>query len=287
MSRKVAVVTGGHAGIGFELSKLLLRDDWHLVLLMRQGAGEDALRKLKSEKPGAAIDIIRVDLADRNDVEQASKALLERFPSIDALFNNAGVLLDKAYYSPQGNEMHFEVDTLAPYHLMTSLLPALSSAKGIVINTSSGSINKTGPLDVDGLRRPTKFRKLFGPYAQSKLALTMLTVALAEEFRSHGVILRSVEPGAIKTSMTSGKGMPSLLLWLRPILFKSPALGGLRLYQAAFDAKYRDLSGIHIVKGKVAKVPPAATDRATQEKLIELCRDLTSTPLKEDARSLR
>ncbi len=274
--KRTAVITGGYAGIGLELSKLLLSDGWRLMLVRRPGSGEEAIRDLRSQYAEAEIETFEADLADQAAIQSVANRILERAPKIEVLFNNAGVLLEKLQYSPQQIEMHFQINTLAPYMLMRLLRPALASSKGICVNTSSAAIMATGKLRLEQLKSPARFRKLFGSYGQSKLALAAVTNALAPDYASDGVVLRNVDPGGNRTGMTRGAGMPAAIRWLLvPLLFASPKKGANLVYQGAIDPKFERQTGIYISGGKITKQPADAVSIDMQKQVLGLCQGLT------------
>ena len=103
--------------------------------------------------------------------------------------------------------------------------------------------------------RPKKFRKLFGSYMQSKLALTLAMNAWASSWPNIRVV--NVTPGPNKTKMTGGKGMPAWLIPVRNVFFAPPQQGAYRLYQAAFSSQG---SGIYLSKNKVKSVKQQLND---------------------------
>jgi NAD(P)-dependent dehydrogenase (short-subunit alcohol dehydrogenase family) len=275
MTRRIAVITGTTGGIGAVLATRLAAENWQVVMLNRDSMRADALRRrIQESHPEATVSCVPCDLASHGSVRTACAAVSERFPKIDAVFNNAGVLLGSHVQSVHGNEMHFEVNTLAPYMITKLLYPALLSAKGRVINTSSGVISSQRHLWLERIQNPDRFVKLFGAYAQSKLALTTLTNAMAAQYSNDGVILRSVEPGPNKTSMTAGDGMPWFISLLRPIIFRPPEVGATHLYDACFDNRFDNETGLFIATGKVKKPPLCTFDRSTRSELLALCERL-------------
>ena len=124
-------------------------------------------------------------------------------------------------------------------------------------------------LDFAALQDPPRFRKLFGPYAQSKLALTTLTLALAGG--GDGILYRSVDPGGNRTAMTLG---PVLPLWLRlqvPFTYRAPRAGARRLQAALAAPRFAGKNGIHIARGRIATPPAAARDPENQSQILALC----------------
>ena len=114
---KNIIVTGGHSGIGLELTKRLVADGHLVGLVVRDAARASSVSGVES--------VFVADLSDQAQVRTVAQEILDTWGVVDMLFNNAGVLLDDIYRSPQGNEMHLEVNTLSPYLLTTLLEPAL------------------------------------------------------------------------------------------------------------------------------------------------------------------
>ena len=153
---KTAVVTGAVTGLGASLALQLAAAGWNLVLLNRnRTTSEDLLAQLSRKSPSATVDVIEVDLSDHRSIHAAVAQLIDKHPRIDALFNNAGVLLGDQTTSPPGNEMHFEVNTLAPYQLMRLLRPALKAGgNSVVVNVSANIMEHAGRLRVEDLKQP-------------------------------------------------------------------------------------------------------------------------------------
>ncbi len=249
---KNIIVTGGHTGIGLELTKRLIDDGHRVGIVVRDS------ERAKSVK--GISEVFIADLSDQAQVRSVAQEILAEWTVIDVLFNNAGVLLDDIYSSPQDNEMHFEVNTLAPYLMTTLLKPALRGAVApVVVNTVTDGLHQQKGLKLDELISPTKFRKLIGPYMQSKLALTVLMADLAKTWSY--VRIASVTPGPNKTKMTAGPGMPGLLKPLRNLMFAEPSKGAGLLYDAAFGDAASN-SG-YVVKGqpKTMKFELSASDK--------------------------
>jgi NAD(P)-dependent dehydrogenase (short-subunit alcohol dehydrogenase family) len=166
-TRPTAAVTSAVDGLGAEVALLLARRGYDLVLLVRSRERTHTLLDgLTTEVGDVAVEIVEVDQADQDSSVKAARHVLNDHPRIDVLFNNAGVLLDGHNVSSHHNELHFQVNTLAPYMQMRLLRPALATALGgRVMNVASGSIPFTGRLRIDGLRSLRTRRKLVGPYA--------------------------------------------------------------------------------------------------------------------------
>lgn len=256
------LLTGGHSGIGLELSKMLLRDDHHLGMIVRsEKRAQEAIQELGSSEE---VDFFFADLSKSDEVAKVAGEISQKWSQIDGIFNNAGVLLDQAYYSDRGNEMHFEVNTLAPYSLTLALKELLGkSDKPFVVSTVTGGMASTKTIDIPDLKKPKKFVKLLGSYASSKMALALLMNTLATKWSE--VRFLHVDPGPTKTKMTAGGGMPGPLKLVRNLLFSGPVKGASKLYNAAFDEKFAGKSGVYISGNSIKNLRFSLTENEVQE----------------------
>lgn len=264
MTQKHILLTGGHTGIGLELTKMLLAENHKVGLVVRNAQRKQ--EALDQEEVLQKATFFFADMSKQKEVTELAESVSKEWTHLDVLFNNAGVLLDKVYTSEQGNEMHFEVNTLSAYLLTQKLLPLLKrSSEPKVINTATDMLHRQSALAIDELLEPTRFQKLFGAYLQSKLALALLMKDLADEQPWLGVA--SVNPGANKTKMTKGAGMPTLLLPLRHLFFANPKKGAMHLYRAAFESDLHKEPGVYLNEGKVKSVRIRLTPHEKQNLL--------------------
>jgi len=227
---KRALVTASTSGIGKSLCLLLAARGYDLVLLNRDKARTEAqlhdLRRQFSDRVFAS-DI--VDFADRQALTAAAGRIAAKFPVIDAVFLNAGVLLAGAEVSPQGNEMHFEVNTLAPFALVHLLWKTLAAANGAVICVSgSGARRMASRLKVSELDRPGRRTGMMGRYAQSKQAIAAACAALRPELALDNISIACVDLPPTRTAMAKSPGLP-LPFRLFSFLFARPEAAAQRL----------------------------------------------------------
>ncbi len=273
MPTKLAVVTGASGGIGSELCKLIAAEGTRLVLVDRNPDKSRALAaELNRAHPGIVEGTFAVDLASHSDIKRLASELLGRFPVINFLFNNAGVLTESLQFSGHGNELHFEVNTLAPLQLIDQLRPALKRAQGgMIVSTSAGLALGAKTLQWDELLKPTTFKKLYGPYVNSKQALNVITAALAPELADDEVTIRTADPGPNKTGLTKGAGTPR---WMRLFYFAlpTPEKGAKRIFEPAVSPRWGDKTGVFISGQKIQELPSALADKRFQADLLSKCR---------------
>lgn len=247
--KKIALVTGANSGIGLELTKKLIENDWEVVALIRSGFPEEE-QELQQKIHQRIIRIYRTDLSDFTKLKSALEQIKELEPKLDALFNNAGGSFPELLFSPQGRELHYEVQTVVPYIITMELLVLLKKGSpGIVIQTSSDAFRFRKTFEPEELAKPKKFQKLTGPYTSTKLAITLWTHALAPKLKKEGITIISVDPGNNNT-MRKGRngGLPLLIQPFIRFFGPHPSVGAGRLF-AGLERSPED-AGLYFSKGK-------------------------------------
>ncbi|PLS20163.1 SDR family NAD(P)-dependent oxidoreductase [Neptunicoccus cionae] len=271
-TKKTAVLTASYSGLGFELSRLLLADDYRLICVDRNTTkSTNARQVLLSEYPSVEIVSVTADMASSASITQAAQRILEQVANIDVLFHVAGAATAKPEFSSAGNEMHFQVNTLGPIALTHALRPALSSgdSNAVVVVVGSSAMKMARTLNVETLINPPKFKKMSGPYAQSKLAITTALAALSDDYKAEGILLRVVDPGPSRTAMSKSDAMPWIVRRIRR-WFPLPIVGARKIFSAGVSEKFGSETGIYIERDKIVKLPAPATNQTTQKLLMRL-----------------
>lgn len=224
--RKVVVVTGATSGIGLATVRELARLGHRPIMVGKHR--EDvarALDELAADLGAGAAGAIEVEVADLSRphaVDELAVALRRRRARIDALINNAGVLSEELVRTPEGHEVTWAVNVLAPFRLTARLLPHLvRSGPARVINVSSTAHrNADGKFDASTIEvSDSEAFDGFLSYARTKLALIAFTRRLATRLPAHRCVVHSLHPGIVNTSLPTGPGRVSD--WMR---FGAPVL---------------------------------------------------------------
>lgn len=276
MSRPNCIITSASGGIGNALALHMADQGYDLILHSRTIASLDPLVKtIDASQFDVHVNTIAANLDTSHSVCQLGDQLSKITPKLNILFNCAGVLLDGIHMSPDGVDMHTQINLLAPYILMHKLKKNVSRTQGTIINIASGSALRVKQLNIKHLIKPAKAIKLFGAYAESKLALAIITETLAEQFMNKGIHIACADPGPTKTNMTSGAGMPKFLLWLRPLLYSSPEQSAAKIFLAYQSAKSSPSSGQFFAGDKIKPLPHFINQSPIDEQLIEFCQSHT------------
>jgi 3-oxoacyl-[acyl-carrier protein] reductase len=181
--RRVAWITGAAGGLGQELVREFLRQDWHVAAMYH--------RTPLPEPPGTSLFSVQGDVTDQNTVSAAVKRILERWGRVDLLINNAGHTRDRLCSQLTESEWNsvLDVNLKGAFICARAVLPFMVRERsGQIINISSyaGRVGRAGQSN----------------YAAAKAGLLGLTQSLAAETGSCNVRVNAVLPGILLTGLT-------------------------------------------------------------------------------------
>lgn len=189
-----ALVTGGHSGIGFELSDQLAAAGVNLVIAARtQSALDEAASKLK-QAHGVEVRTVAADMSSEAGVEKVIAACAEL--EIGLLVANAGVEQHGHFVAMDAKKLSGMVglNVMAPTMLAHHFGAAMvKRGRGAILLTSS----------IIGWN-PTPY---FSAYCATKAYVNMLGESLSAELAEHGVDVSVISPGATETPMIANSGM--------------------------------------------------------------------------------
>ncbi len=231
---KTILLTGATDGIGLETAKMLVAQGHRILLHGRNRAKLEAVKHtLSGLRHDARLETFVADLSRMADVAALAHSVAETHRQLDGLINNAGVFKVTETVTADGLDTRFAVNTVAPYLLTQRLLP-LFGASGRVVNLSSAAQAPVDPLALAGDARVTDD---FAAYAQSKLALTMWTRAVAGTLGDAGPVIVAVNPGSLLATkmVKDGFGMAG----------NDIGIGADILCRAALSEEFAGASGLY------------------------------------------
>lgn len=195
---KTILITGSTDGIG-KLAALKLAEAGHQVYVHGRNADKltSVIAEVKAVATGAAVDNIGgfvADFSDLNAVRKMAAEVNNKLPKLDVLINNAGINTTASAMTKDGLDVRFVVNYLAPHELTNALSPLLKkSSKARIVNLSSAA------------QDPISYKAFVGQerlddkdaYAQSKLALTMWSMDLADTVAADDINVIAVNPGSL------------------------------------------------------------------------------------------
>ncbi len=277
MAGKICMVTGANSGIGKETALGLAKMGATVVMVCRNRAkGEAAQSAIKQQSGNESVDLLLANFASLQSVRQLAISFTQQYSRLDVLVNNAGSFFGRRMVSVDGYEMTFAVNHLASFLLTNLLLDILkASAPARIVNVSSDA-QMAGILNFDDLQMSKRYR-MFGAYAQSKLANTLFTYALARRLEGTGVTVNCLHPGVVATNIWS-QALPGFLRPLAGVsrFFGITAAEGARtsLYLATSPA-VEGVTGQYFASSQAKSSAKISYDPAIQERLWQVSAQLT------------
>ena len=284
---RVAVVTGGNSGIGYEAAAVLAGKGAHVVVAVRNlDKGKEAARRIEQRHPGADVTLTELDLSSLASVRKAADTLRAVYPRIDLLVNNAGVMYPPKQTTSDGFELQFGTNHLGHFALTGLLLDHLLPVEGSrVVTVASIAHNIQGDIHFDDLQWERSYNRV-AAYGQSKLANLMFTYELRRRLTAKGAptIAVAAHPGVSNTELMRhipGSGLPGFSL-LAGLVTNSPPVGALGTLRAATDpavqgGQYYGPSGFRELVGHpvLVKSNSKSHDVAMQQRLWTVSEELT------------
>ena len=174
---KIAIVTGGNAGIGYETVLHLAKKNAKVYMASRSAAkAEKAIAQIKQQEPLANVEFLALDLQDLSSVKKAAAEFSLKETQLDLLINNAGIANVPFALSKDGIESQFATNHLGHFYFTQLLIPLLLKSDRVprIVNVSSVAhtfTDKRGILDLNDTNDAKSLSSL-GRYAQSKVSIT-------------------------------------------------------------------------------------------------------------------
>jgi len=271
---RTIIITGASDGIGAAAARMLSAAGNQVVVVGRSP------EKTKAIAQEIGADHFLADFSRLEDVRGLAASLLEKYPRIDVLANNAGGIMGDREMTVDGNEKTLQINHLAPFLLTSLLMGRLVESKATVINTASVANVLFGKLDIDDLDLEKKYSPNLA-YGNGKLANILFTQELDRRYAAAGISTAAFHPGVVKTSFASGSTTVMRLIY-RTVLNRfllSPEKGADSLVWLATAAPGREWKrGEYYEKRRPARKNRQASDPVLTRQLWERSAELVGVP---------
>lgn len=219
LNGKVVIVTGANSGLGFESSKTLTEKGATVVMAVRNmEKGEQAQAGILKEQPEASLDLMKLDLASLESVDEFAAAFKAKYDRLDILLNNAGLMAIPRQETADGFEMQLGVNHLGHFALTGRLLDVIVKTSKARIHNVTSSANYRGTINFEDLMGEESYSR-WEAYGQSKLANVLFTFELQKRLTEAGydIIVNTSHPGLVLGNLQansveqSGTRMEALL----------------------------------------------------------------------------
>ena len=187
---KIAVITGGSAGMGLSTAKLFVAEGAQVIITGRDQAVLDAA----VQEIGAGADAFRSDISNLADLDALRDHVESRYGRLDILFANAGGARPGLFEEVSDDDFDFTVGTnfKGTFFTVQKLISLMQTGGSIILNTSIQGVRGTAGLSV---------------YSATKAALRSLARSLTAEYGSRGIRINAMAPGYIDTDIMRKTGL--------------------------------------------------------------------------------
>ncbi len=272
--KRIALVTGGTAGIGKETVRGLARAGLAVVFIGRDSQKcERVVEELRADTGNRDLTAITADLSRLDDIRRAATEFRTAQTRLDVLVNNVGAIFDVRRITPDGFEQTFALNHLS-YFLLTNLLLDLliASAPARIVNVSSRAHRFVSGVDFDDLQFERKPYAAMTAYGQSKLMNILFSHELARRLAGTGVVSNSLHPGGVASNFADNTtGWFRLTAQVLKRAFGiSPARGAETSLYLATAAEVAQVSGKYFERCHPAPTSAAADDKVAQKHLWQV-----------------
>jgi NAD(P)-dependent dehydrogenase (short-subunit alcohol dehydrogenase family) len=201
MSGRTIIITGASDGIGAAAARALSARGDTVVVVGRSP------QKTAAVADELGVDHLIADFSELDDVRALAATILERYPRIDVLANNAGGIMGDREVTVDGFEKTFQVNHLAPFLLTSLLSERLVSSRATVIATASVANRLYGHLDLDDLGNERSYSPNKA-YGDAKLANILFARELDRRYGDAGIASVSFHPGVVRTGFATQSTSP-------------------------------------------------------------------------------
>jgi NAD(P)-dependent dehydrogenase (short-subunit alcohol dehydrogenase family) len=294
---KVAIVTGGHGGIGLETTRVLSNAGATVVIGSRDPKkAQVAVAKMKNAEVG------QLDLASPSSIDRFANEFLSSNRALDLLINNAGIMATPLTRDDRGYEMQFATNHLGHFQLTARLWEALKKSRNARVVALSSVGHMWSGVDFSDTNFNKRPYDKWVAYGQSKSANSLFAVELDKRGQEPGVRAFAVHPGGILTNLSRymtdeelgvygvsrENGVPKILdITKGPERFKTVEQGAATTIWAAVSPQLNGKGGVYCEDCDIAPMVPAdsklysgvrpwAVDKAAAEALWILSEKLTA-----------
>jgi len=199
LTGRLAIVTGGYAGLGLETARTLASAGARVIVPARDpGRARAAIAAI-----GGGIEVGAMDLTDPVSIDAFARAIVRSGLALDILVNSAGIMASPVpERDGRGNELQFSTNHLGHFQLALRLWPALARAGGARVVSVSSLGHRLSDVDRDDVNFERRAYNGWTAYGQSKTANVLFAVELDRRGRGHGIRAFSLHPGGIVTGLS-------------------------------------------------------------------------------------
>jgi NAD(P)-dependent dehydrogenase (short-subunit alcohol dehydrogenase family) len=288
LSGRIALVTGGSSGLGQETARALAAHGAQGILTARDvPKGEKVAAAIRASTGNRNVTVEELELGSLASIRAFAERVLARYPRIDLLINNAGVMACPQGATQDGFELQFGSNHIGHFLATCLLVPALRKGDGTRVVCLSSRGHHIAPVDFDDVQFERRPYDKWQSYGQAKTANVLFAVGLEKRLGPSGIHAFAVHPGAIVTELgrhLQAEDIQYLQSRSKGMQFKSVEQGAATSCFTATAPELEGRGGLYLEDCHVAAVNDApdaldgvksyALDPANAERLWQLSEKL-------------
>lgn len=193
LTGKIAIVTGGHSGLGLETTKTLVAAGATVIVGARDmGKAAQRLAGISN------VELVPLELTSPASIDAFAAQFLASNRPLHLLFNNAGIMWVPLERDERGYESQFSTNHLGHFHLTARLWPALQKGARVVNVSSWG--HHISPINFDDPNFDHRPYHTTLAYGQSKTANVLFALELDNRGKKHGIRAYAIHPGVVQST---------------------------------------------------------------------------------------
>lgn len=249
---KWAIITGADGGMGTEITRAVAKAGYRVIMACHNSRKAELIRRCLMEDTGNQnIEVIPIDLSSMRSVVDFACRVLERRITISLLMNNAGTMETGYHVTEDGFERTVSVNYLGPYLLTRKLIPAMEKGTRVVNMVSCTYV--IGRIDFPDFFYRGKVGNFWRIpiYSNTKLALLLFTIELADRLREQGIAVNAADPGVVSTDIITMHQWfdPLTDVFFRPFI-RTPRQGASTAVGLLLDEEEVEVTGQLYVSNK-------------------------------------
>ncbi|XP_063834832.1 retinol dehydrogenase 11-like [Ostrinia nubilalis] len=275
---KVALVTGGNSGIGFETAKDLARRGATVVIASRNiEKSEAAVKDIIEATGNRNVFYKSLNLLKFSSIEKFADEFNKAYDRLDILVNNSGSSLAKQSLSEDGVEKVIQTNYVGPFLLTELLMDKLKASQPsriVIVASVAHEFHDIDAEDVVGMKPAGVWTR----YSNSKMYNILWAKALAKRLPK-GVTANALHPGVVKTEIFNVLSIKvrNIVLWVIGTFFKNSEEGAQTTIHLCVAPSLEGVSGEYFEDCRMS----AANRVTNDEKLVDKVWESTMTLVKD------
>lgn len=279
---KTIFITGATSGLG-KISALKAANEGAIVIVLARNIekSQALIQDYTTQYPAGKgkIEIVKGNLDSFDSISNACNEIASKYPVIDMVVNNAGIMNFEWKQSVDKIEETFQVNLLSPLLICHLLFENLNKSKDAKIIFTSSALHQ-GEINFDNLEFLDNFSS-FKAYRQSKLAVILVCRTLAQTFEKMPINIYSQHPGLVRTDLGRDAGWFSKMFFY--FMGKSPEKGSETLSFLIESDSNLLTSGEYYANKKITKTTNQSYDLEIGKKILTTANNYLKHFIKKDS----